>query len=176
MSEPYLSQIIIAGYDFAPRGYAQCNGQLLSIQQNAALFSLLGTFYGGNGVNTFALPDMRGRAPMFFGNGPGLTPRTIGQVTGAENHTLSLSEMPAHNHGGGSGGGGQACSTGPGTSSVAAGRFPGITTKPLYADAPTGTVGSGIGVAGGNQAHPNQQPYTVMNFIIALQGIFPSRN
>src|SRR5690606_29150515 len=98
MSEPFIGQISIVGFTFAPRGWAQCNGQLIPIQQNTALFSLLGTNYGGNGQTSFALPDLRGRAPMAFGNGAGLTPRALGEATGTEAVTLVQAEMPMHTH------------------------------------------------------------------------------
>ena len=98
MSEPFLGEIKMFGGNFAPRGYALCNGQLLAIQQNTALFALLGTTYGGNGQTTFALPDLRGRVPMSSGQGPGLTSRTLGEMSGSENVTLLSNQMPAHNH------------------------------------------------------------------------------
>src|ERR1041385_5154353 len=98
MSQPFIAEIILVGFNFAPRGYALCNGQLLSIAQNSALFSLLGTTYGGNGTTTFALPDLRGRSPMHFGSGPGLTPRVQGEVFGTESVTILQSQMPPHNH------------------------------------------------------------------------------
>src|SRR5215217_7886099 len=98
MSEPFIGQITQVGFTFAPRGWALCNGQILSIAQNTALFSLLGTTYGGNGQTTFALPDLRGRAPIGPGQGPGLSPRSLGEQSGTENVTLLQSQMPAHNH------------------------------------------------------------------------------
>lgn len=179
MSSPFIAQIIITPYNFAPRNWAMCNGQTLSIAQNTALFSLLGTTFGGNGTTTFALPDLRGRAPVHPGSGAGLSPRVLGQVFGSENHTLTVNELPAHNHGGGGASAGQACSTLPGTSDLPSGRFPAITARPLYADAPTGGIGAGGGGttnAGGNQPHSNMQPYLALNYIIALFGTFPSRN
>jgi microcystin-dependent protein len=178
MATPFIAQIIPFGFNFAPHTYAQCNGQILSIAQNTALFSLLGTTYGGNGQTTFALPDLRGRAPMHHGGsqGPGLSPYSFGQQSGAESHTLLSTEMPAHSHSG------QAsvalpCGTGPGTSNTAAANFAGVTTRPSYADAANGNLASASsGAAGGGQPHSNLQPLLALNFCIALQGIFPSRN
>lgn len=176
MATPFIAQIVPCGFTFAPRGYAMCSGQLLSIAQNTALFSLLGTTFGGNGQTTFALPDLRGRAPMHPGSGAGLTPRVLGEVTGNEAVTITVNQLPIHNHGGG-GSGGQPCSTGPGTTNTANTKFPAITTRPLYADTPGGSVGAGTsGLTGGSQPHNNRQPFLALNFIIALEGIFPSRN
>lgn len=172
MSDPYIGQIIMVGFDFAPRNWAVCNGQLLPIAQNTALFSLLGTTYGGNGQTTFALPDLRGRAPMHSGNGV-----LLGEASGAESVTLLATEMPAHTHTV-AGASSQACSTGVGTSNAASGRFPAVSSRPLYADTPTGTLGSApvSGSVGGSLPHNNMQPFLTVNFVICLYGIFPSRN
>ena len=176
MSSPFLSQISTFGFNFAPRGWAQCNGQLLPINQNQALFSLLGTTYGGNGTTTFALPDLRDRAPMHSGTGAGLSPRTLGQVLGEENHTLIATEMPAHNHGGGVVAPSPA-SNAVGDGSNPAGEVPAVTGRPLYADSGNGSLGAPVvSAAGGGQPHSNTQPYLCITFCIALVGIFPSRN
>lgn len=174
MAEPFIGQIISAGFNFAPRGYATCDGQLLSIAQNTALFSLLGTTFGGDGRVTFGLPDLRGRVPMHQGQGPGLTNRTMGELAGSENVTLISSQMPMHNHTV------NALSTngnlkGPGGNVMA--NVQGTATN-IYTNAnPDTTMNANmIGLAGGNQPHNNMQPYLVINFCIALQGIFPSRN
>ena len=176
MSEPFLAEIHIFPFNFAPFHWAFCNGQIMSIQQNTALFSLLGTTYGGNGQTNFALPNLQGRAAMHSGQGPGLSDRFLGEQAGAETHTLTTAEMPVHDHGGGAGAGSLQCSTGPGTSNAANARFPGVTTRPLYADTPTGAGGSLAISTGGNQPHENRQPFLTMSFCIALQGVFPSRN
>jgi microcystin-dependent protein len=184
MADPYLGEIEIFSFGYAPRGWAPCNGQLMSINQNQALFSLLGTKFGGNGMTTFALPDLRGRVPVGQGNGPGLPPRVIGQTGGEEGHTLQVSEMPLHTH---------TLQT-INTSGTTNTDIPGPTVvlaqtvaKPsgtdqftvnIYAkdSAPNQAMaGAAIGNSGG-QPHPNMMPYLVGNFCIALQGIFPSRN
>ncbi|AUS07266.1 phage tail protein [Tamlana carrageenivorans] len=158
--------------NFAPRGWAFCDGQLLAISQNQALFSLLGTTYGGDGRTTFALPDLRGRVPMHAGNGPGLTPRTQGAKSGSETNTLSVSQMPSHSHP-------VNAVAEDGDQSVPTGNVP-AGTKVLdkeYANATPNTVmGSAmIGNQGGGQPVNNMQPYTAIRFIIALSGIYPSR-
>lgn len=159
------------GGNYAPRGWAFCAGQLLPIAQNTALFSILGTTYGGNGTTTFALPDLRGRVPMSSGTGQGLTPRTLGEMAGEENHTLISTEMPAHNH--------QArCNNSGAASGRPEGAVPGVSGSAIYDSASDGTAMNAqmITPAGGSQPHNNMQPYTVVNFIIALEGIFPPRN
>jgi microcystin-dependent protein len=170
-SDPFLGQVKVFGFNFAPRFHAQCNGQLLSIAQNTALFSLLGTTFGGNGQTTFGLPDLRGRVPIHFGQGPGLSPYSMGQIAGQENHTLILTEMPQHNH-----------------LAVASSNTADQTYPPnnLWANAGSaagfsntgGSVmnGQSLSNAGGSQPHNNMQPYTVVNYCITLAGIFPSRN
>lgn len=172
MSEPFLGEIRMVGFTFAPQGWALCNGQIMSISQNTALFSLLGTTYGGNGQTTFALPDLRGRVPVQAGQGPGLTNRTQGELSGEENHTLISTEMPAHNHV--INGNNEGSSTArPG------GAVPGPAGNTnIYAAAPDGTSMNPqmVGSAGGSQPHNNMQPYLVVNFIIATQGIYPSRS
>lgn len=179
MAEPFIGEIRMFGGNFEPYGWAFCDGRLLAIAQNSALFSLLGTTYGGNGSTNFALPDLRGRVPMSFGNGPGLTPRSLGEMSGTENVTLLSSQMPSHTHLVGA------------TTTVPTGRpapptdnlpaavsvNPSGTTVMIYGPAPANTTMSPamIQPAGGNQPMPNMQPYTCVNFIIALQGIYPSR-
>ena len=170
MSEPFMGEIRMAGFNFAPRNWAFCNGQLMAISQNQALYSLLGTTYGGNGTTTFGLPDLRGRVPMHWGNGPGLTPRVQGEVDGTETVTLLQTEMPQHSHL-------ISASSGDSSSKNPIGSFPGGTASPIYAASANGTMnGQAIGVAGGSQPHQNMQPSLAVTFIIALYGIFPSRN
>jgi microcystin-dependent protein len=170
MSEPFIGEIRMFGGNFAPRGWAFCNGQLLSISQNTALFSLLGTTYGGNGETTFALPDLRGRFPMHFGAGPNLSNRPLGQKSGAEKVKLIAAEMPAHTHA--LRGSAAASNTGSPAGAVPAsgGAYNTAWDKTTVLDA------EGVGSAGGGGAHGNMPPFTVVNFIIALEGIFPSRN
>lgn len=166
---------MMVGFNFSPRGWALCNGQVLPINQNQALFAILGITYGGNGTINFALPNLQGRAPMHPGTGPGIS-ATLGQTLGEENHTLLTAEMPAHGHGGAVLGT-QTCSTAAGASNLPSGNFPAVTPRPLYANAPNGNLGAAsTGQAGGSQAHNNVQPYLALNFVIALTGIFPSRN
>jgi len=167
MSEPFIAEVKIISWNFAPQGWAFCNGQLLPINQNQALFSLLGTTYGGNGQTTFALPNLQGRVPIHVGQG-----FSLGESGGETAHTLSIPEMPAHPHQ-------VQASTGGPTSINAAGNV--LATPPskrLYA-APSNLVAlsaPAIASTGGSQAHSNVMPQLVLNFIIALQGIFPTRN
>jgi microcystin-dependent protein len=166
MSEPFLGELKLASFDFAPKGWAQCDGQLLTINQNQALFSLLGTTYGGDGRTTFGLPDLKGRVPVH--NGPG---SQQGEVVGEEAHTVAIGEMPAHTH------------------AVIASRTTADTPVPIngvlglannmYApgDGNLTTLSpQSVTTVGGGQPHENRMPYLVLNWIIALQGIFPSRN
>ena len=175
MAEPFVGQIIEAGFNFAPRGYATCDGQLLSIAQNTALFSLLGTTFGGDGVTTFALPDLRGRVAIHQGQGPGLTNRTMGEESGSETVTLISSQMPMHNHLFSATNVAGAVGT-PNGNFVAASSD--SNTAVFYRPTSDGSTlnPQSIGLAGGNQPHNNMQPYLVINFCIALEGIFPSRN
>ena len=174
MAEPFIGQIITTGFNFAPRGYATCDGQLLSIAQSTALFSLLGTQFGGDGRVTFGLPDLRGRVPVHQGQGPGLTPRTMGEMAGEENHTLISTEMPMHNH---------LMSTVnvAGALGTPNGNFLAASNNnqtAIYRPTSDGSAlnPQSISLAGGSQPHNNMQPYLVISFSIALQGIFPSRN
>lgn len=173
--EPFIGMIQIFGFNFAPRGWAFCQGQLLPIAQNTALFSLLGTMYGGNGQTTFGLPDLRGRVPMGFGQGQGLSPRNIGELSGTETVTLNTTQMPAHNHAMMASGDGQSIGNAGGNSLGSVGRGAGAN---IYAPGATNQVnmGSPTSMTGGSQPHNNLQPYLVMNYCIALEGIFPSRN
>lgn len=164
MTEPFLSEVKIVSFNFAPRGWALCNGQLLPINQNQALFSLLGTTYGGNGQTTFALPNLQGRVPIHMGNG-----HTQGEVSGEENHTLNVSEMAAHSHP---------------VSASATDPNQGLPTGNIWANGAgaysntpnTAMNPASISNVGGSQPHTNLQPFLVLNFVIALVGIFPSRN
>lgn len=184
--EPFLGQVMLFAGNFAPRGWAFCNGQLMSIAQNTALFSILGTTYGGDGITTFALPDLRGRSPVAWGQGPGLSPIDIGEKAGTESVTLALGNMPIHTH--------------PATPALTAAQpasnhpgdtdTPGPTTVPAAAGGNTiysnndpdtsfkgGPVSGSInvGTAGGSQPFANRSPYLAMSYVIALEGIFPSR-
>ena len=167
MSEPFLAEIRIMSFSFTPRGWAFCNGQLLPINQNQALFSLLGTTYGGNGQTTFALPDLRGRTPIHTGGGI-----TLGQSAGQENHTLIITEMPGHTHP-------VAASTANGNTPVPTGAVLAADPAAMYAPPDANLVALAPGSvtpAGGSQAHNNMQPFLTLNFCIALQGIYPSRD
>ena len=181
MTDFYIGQINLFGFDFAPRFWAQCNGQLLAINQNQALFSLLGTNYGGNGSTTFALPDLRGRVPISQGQGAGLSNYSIGQVAGAETVTLTTGQLPVHTHTlNATTATGSATTPGP-TVMLATPVEAGVNTS-LYVVPGTSTVNQApmaaqsIGTAGGSQPHENMMPYQALNYIIALEGIFPSRN
>lgn len=172
MSEPFIGEIRMFGGNFAPRGYAFCDGQLLSIAQNSALFSLLGTIYGGDGRTNFGLPDLRGRIPLHQGNGPGLTDRRIGQRGGVENVALSINEMPNHGHA-------LTASPDPGATDDAQGGFRARSRVRSYRlNAPLNRTLSSASVdnAGANQPHNNMMPTLCVNYIIALLGVFPSRN
>jgi len=174
MAEPFVGQIIEAGFNFAPQGYLTCDGQLLSIAQNTALFSLLGTTFGGNGTVTFGLPDLRGRVGIHQGQGPGLTPRTMGEVSGSETVTLLSSEMPMHNHlfNTNNASGPQRVPS----NHFLAGESQNKTSFYSLTSDGSSLNPQSIGLAGGNQPHENMQPYLVVNFCIATEGIFPSRN
>ena len=172
MSNPFLGQILLVPYNFSPRSWAFCNGQILSIAQNTALFALLGTTFGGNGQTTFALPDFRSRVPIHPGQGPGLSPYVLGQQGGSESVTLTIPQMPAHNHIAQLHASGATGSDGSPTGNYLAenNQYTNTTNTTMNANAVT------VGIAGGSQPHPNIQPYLCINFIIALQGIFPSRS
>ncbi len=170
VASPFLGQVAMFGGNFAPQGWAFCDGQLLPISQNTALFSLLGTTYGGNGQTTFALPNLQGASPLHPGTGTGLTPRNLGDTGGVANVTLTVAQLPNHTH------------TARG---IAAGGTQQAPTNDVWAEirgvpyAPTpnsAMAQSAANQTGGSQPHNNLPPYLVVNFIIALQGIFPARN
>ncbi len=167
MAEPFLSEIRIVSFNFPPKGWAFCNGQLLPINQNQALFSLLGTTYGGDGRVTFALPDFRGRTPIHQGNG-----HILGEKGGTQNQTLSINEMPSHHHL-------IHLNNAQGTPQPASAQMLSASgDEKRFSTSQTSMVASSaknITNTGGSQPHPNMQPYLVLNFCIALQGIFPSR-
>ncbi|SHF82266.1 Microcystin-dependent protein [Mariniphaga anaerophila] len=174
MSEPYVGEIRMFAGNFAPRGWAFCDGQLMAVSQNDALFSLLGTTYGGDGRTTFALPDLRGRIPVHAGDGPGLAPKRLGERGGAESVTLAVNHMPAHKHE-------IVCNDFVGNSlgdsesrAIAAGTNSRVFTDNAENLVPlnNGTIGN----AGGNQSHANLMPYNCVHFIISLVGIYPSRH
>lgn len=166
MGTPFLAEIRIMGFNFPPKGWAFCNGQFMPINQNQALFSLLGTTYGGNGQTTFALPNLQGRVPIHTGNG-----HTLGEVGGQEAHTVTIQEMPAHMHF-------LNATNSPGTASIPGGSILAGAPSNVYGAfqniVPMGT--EAVSSVGGSQPHENRQPYIVLNFCIALQGVFPSRN
>lgn len=174
--ESFIGEIKMFAGNFAPRGWAFCDGQLLAIASNSALFSILGTTYGGDGRTSFALPDLRGRVAMHPGSGPGLTPRRLGERGGTETNTLTVNQLPSHNH--------TATATNPVYDDEAntddpTGKYPAVSGENMYSDQtnvdgalPTITVNH----TGGSQSVNNLQPYTTVNYIICLQGLFPSRN
>jgi microcystin-dependent protein len=172
--EGYIAQILLFAGTFAPKNWAYCDGSLIAIQTNTALFSLLGTTYGGNGTTTFALPDLRGRVPIGTGQGPGLSPRTLGDVGGNESVTILQTQMPAHNHI-------VAVPTtdGTGTSDEPNGNILALQNATVYAaaGAANGTYGGvTVGAAGGNQPVSIMPPFLAMNYVICVFGIYPSRN
>ena len=179
MADPFVAEIRIFPFNFAPKGWAFCDGQLMPISQNTALFSLLGTTYGGDGKSTFALPDMQGNAPMQHGQGQGLSLRDLGQLGGSETVTLLVSEMPAHTHAA------QATTAiantnQPASAMLATGRysFQGQSgSVPIYFNGAPDVLMApqALSVAGGSLPHNNMQPYLTLNFCIALQGVFPQR-
>ena len=170
MSEPFLGQITIFGFNFAPRSWALCDGQVLPINQNQALFSLLGTTFGGDGQTTFALPDLRGRTPLHQGTGPGLSSRPLGSKGGEQTHALTTTEIPNHTHAA--------------RASSADGNAPVPTNNVLAAannayrppDNLTALQAGTLATTGTGQGHENMQPYLTLSFCIALMGVFPSRN
>ena len=174
MSEPFIGEIRMVGFNFAPRGWALCDGQLLAIAQNTALFSLLGTTYGGDGRTTFGLPDLRGRIAMHQGSGPGLSSRRIGDKFGQESVVLTANQMPAHAHA-------AQASSGSGNANSPIGRVwskdAGVQSATYSGNAPDGVMAANaIANAGGGQPHDNMPPVLVVNFVIALVGLFPSRS
>lgn len=168
--EPFIAQIMMFAGTFAPRGWAFCDGLLLPISQNPALFSLLGTTYGGDGRTTFALPDLRGRVPMHAGNGPGLTPRRIGTSLGAESVGLNIEDLPAHSHD-------LIAVNAPADSDRPSGKMLARSTAYAEPSATTATLSStSLTNTGTGAQHSNMQPSLCITYIIALQGIFPSRS
>lgn len=172
MADPFVAEIRIFPFNFAPKGWAFCNGQILPISQNTALFSLLGTTYGGNGQSTFALPDMQGNAPMHPGQGPGLSLHDLGEMSGSETVSLLESEIPSHSH------------TMKASADAADNNQPNLAAKPagrgnnMYIPTNTPLVQmnpNALAPAGGDQPHNNMMPYLTLNFNIALQGVFPPR-
>jgi microcystin-dependent protein len=172
MSEPFVGEIRMFAGNFAPRGWALCDGQLLAVSQNEALFSLLGTIYGGDGRTTFGLPDLRGRVPIHEGSGPGLPTYRLGQKSGSEIETLSVNHMGAHAHG-------LKASGNPAGDTAVQGNVPAATTgAAIYSTATSDAAldAAMITPTGGGQSHTNVMPFLCVNFIIALVGIFPSRS
>jgi microcystin-dependent protein len=164
MSEPFLGEIKIISWNFPPKGWTFCNGQLMPINQNQALFSILGTTYGGDGMRTFGLPDLQGRSPFHVGNGI-----VLGEMGGETSHTLNISELPAHTH----------VPVGVNAAATVGSALGNLwcNHNTYYNSTANGGMSpAGITAIGGNQPHDNMSPYLVLNFIIALQGIFPSQN
>jgi microcystin-dependent protein len=181
MSQPFIGQVKMVGFNFAPVNWAFCDGQLLSIAENDTLFALIGTTYGGDGQTTFALPNLRSRMPIHQGQGPGSSNHALGQAAGTENVTLVSPQMPQHTHtltqtvt--------KRCQNGPGNSKSPVGNFfaSGTSSENFSTTGPAAmselSFTTTVGMAGGNQPHDNMSPYTCVNFIISLYGVFPSRN
>ena len=175
MSDPFVAEIRIFGFNFAPTGWAMCNGQILHISQNTALFSLLGTTYGGNGQSTFALPDMQANAPMHPGQGPGLSLHDLGEIGGEEFVTLLESEMPAHTHFMRAHNGDQADAQTPSPNTSLAQSANGFAYQATTNQNLTPLNPQILTLAGGSLPHNNMMPFLVLNFCIALQGVFPPR-
>jgi microcystin-dependent protein len=173
MADPFVAEIRVVGFNFAPLGWATCDGQLMPLSQNTALFSLLGTTYGGDGKSTFALPDLQGRAPMHPGQGAGLSLRDLGEEGGTETVTLLQNEMPAHTHA-------LSANALPASASLAAptqglGRSVGGSAYKASPPATAAMSPQAVGLTGGDSPHNNLMPYLTLNYIIALQGVFPAR-
>jgi microcystin-dependent protein len=171
MSEPFLAEVRMFGFNYAPRGWALCDGQILPINQNQSLYSLLGTTYGGDGRTSFGLPDMRGRTPIHVGASAGGSDHSLGSKSGEEAHSLAMTKMPAHAHV-------AQASADAGSSPVATGNVLAESTNQVYTD-PANLVdmdSDELTNTGGGQAHNNMQPYLTVNFGIAITGLFPSRN
>lgn len=167
--DPTIAEISMFGGNFAPRSWANCDGQLLPISQNTALFSILGTTYGGDGRTTFGLPELRGRVAVHTGSGPGLTPRQMGQRSGSETNTLTIAQLPSHGH--------AINARDEGTTDDPTGAFiAGDGTNAFGSSSNVVMSNAAVANNGGGQAVNNMQPYMVVRFIIALQGVFPSRN
>jgi microcystin-dependent protein len=175
MANPYVGEIRMVAFNFAPMGWALCNGQIMTISQNTALFSLLGTYYGGNGTSNFALPNMQASLPMAAGNGAGVSPRVIGEAGGEFAVTLLTAQMPSHNHG-------VNCDSGGGTASTPAGNVwandgtqRGVNIYATAAGTSQAMNNAALQLTGNKLPHNNMPPYLGINFIIALQGMYPSR-
>lgn len=174
--DPYLGDIRLFAGNFAPAGWVICDGRLLAISENDALFAIIGTTYGGDGVTTFAVPDLRGRLPVGQGNGPGLSPRVIGQKYGVESVTLLTTQIPSHSHSF------SASTSAPSTSPSPTGTvFAHSDTDKIYVSSPSGPMPETMNAAtvqatGGSQPHNNVMPTTAINYILCVAGIFPSRN
>jgi microcystin-dependent protein len=168
MAQQFLSEIRVVPFNFAPQGWALCNGQILPISQNTALFSLLGTTFGGNGTSNFALPNLQGQVPIGMGNGSGLTPRPMGESGGEASVTLTVSELGAHDHA-------LMADSSLSTTESPTNNLLAVSARSVYGSVGTSAMGSCIGNAGSTGGHENRQPYLVFNYIIALTGIFPSR-
>ena len=172
MSEPFVGEIRMFAGNFAPRGWAFCDGQLLAVSQNDALFSLFGTIYGGDGRTTFGLPELRGRIPIHAGSGPGLSPRNLGAKSGTEKEALTTAQLPSHSHA-------MRANTGLANQTSPAGHVlaQSSTLNQYFETAPSVDLGASTVVAiGGSQSHDNIQPFLCIHFIVALSGIYPSRN
>nr|WP_321221794.1 tail fiber protein [uncultured Psychroserpens sp.] len=183
MDEAYIGTVIMFGGNFAPRGWALCSGQLLPIANYNALFSILGTTYGGDGRTTFALPDLRGRVPKHPGNGPGLQPVTLGEIAGRENVTLTTGQLPSHSHDGSTLSATLSCNEDDGDNNEPSGRNIGIAESgtPYNSSANDATFGGGAvsgntGLQGGNQAFDIQNPFLGTNYIICMEGPYPPRS
>lgn len=183
-TDPYYAQVTVFAGNFAPRNWALCNGQLMSIAQNTALFSLIGTFYGGNGQTTFGLPDLRGRCAIHWGQGAGLPNVDLSEMSGVETVTLLQNQIPIHNHTFQSASGGQAASTVPGTTDIPTNNYPATvngsgneySTSPSAATLGPSSTPAQTNITGGSQSFNIRPPFLAMNYIICLFGIFPSRN
>ena len=169
MSQPFVGEIRPVPFNFAPVGWALCNGQTLSIAENEVLYVLIGTTYGGDGVNTFNLPNLQSRIPIGTGQGPGLSPYVIGQAGGVESVTLTANHLPQHNHV-------AIASSDHATSYSPVGNVPAVAARNVYSTSQPDTTMHALESAGGNQPHDNRQPFLVVNYIIALEGVFPSQN
>jgi microcystin-dependent protein len=173
MSTPFIGEIRMFGFNFAPKNWAFCQGQLMPISQNTALFSIIGTFYGGNGTSNFGLPNLQGSIPIHQGQGPGLSPYVLGEVVGTATVTLIAGELPSHGHPAG-------CSSADGDSLTPGGNVPAkdaLGGNNLFTTTQNATMNpAALGVTGGGQPHNNLQPFQVLNYCIALFGVFPSRN
>ncbi|ARN80249.1 phage tail protein [Methylocystis bryophila] len=178
MADPFIGQILLVGFNFAPVNWAICDGSLLPISRYTALFSLIGTYYGGNGTSNFALPDLRSRVPIGMGQGNGLSPYAIGEMTGVENVALAVTEMPAHNHLINADNAPKTAVQPPANNYLAAATYEGRAAQDYSASltSPTTLNLNAVTLSGTGRPHTNIQPVLAMNYIIALNGIFPSRS